>query len=149
MDHVVFLDSQSKELENLIRGNKSMIICGAPGKKVPHGQVHKGDILYLINSHNDSEVKARAIVASVLNSDKLSEEESYETIIRHQDKLQLPDKQFEKLAGNPFLVLIELNDIREIEPFHIDKCNSQNLECWLPVGKIENVVIDNTHIRIN
>lgn len=55
MDHVVYLDAKSNELENLLSGKKSMIIRGATGRKVPYGKVNVGDILYFIN--NNAEVK--------------------------------------------------------------------------------------------
>ena len=139
MDHVVYLDAKAKELENLVKGYKSMIIRGATGRKLPHGRVREGDILYFINNNGEGEVKARGVVASVYNSDKLTVEESFETIIRNQDKLQLPDKQFEKWAGKSYLVLIGLNDIEEIEPFRINKSNFTNTDDWLPVEKVEMV----------
>jgi hypothetical protein len=143
MDHVVYLDAKAKELENLIMGNKSMIIRGASGRKLPHGRVNEGDILYFINNNGEGEVKAMGIVRSVLNSDRLSIEESYETIIRNQDKLQLPDKQFEKFAGKRYLVLIGLDKIKVIDPFQIDKKRFTGTDDWLPVGKIEECIVNN------
>ncbi len=136
MDHVVYLDAKSKELENLVKGQKSMIIRGAAGRKIPHGKVKEGDVLYFINNNGEGKVKARGVVSSVLNSEKLSVEESFETIIRHQDKLQLPDKQFEKWAGKRYLVLVGIDEIKEIEPFRIDKSQFTNMDDWLPVGTI-------------
>lgn len=140
MDHVVYLDAKSKELENLVKGQKSMIIRGAAGRKIPHGRVNEGDVLYFINNNGEGKVKARGVVSSVLNSEKLSVEESFETIIRHQDKLQLPDKQFEKWAGKQYLVLVGIDDIREIEPFRIDKSHFTNMDDWLPVGTIDEFI---------
>lgn len=141
MDHIVYLDSYSNELEDLIKGIKSMIIRGAEGRKLPFGKVNEGDILYFISKKWEGNVKARGIVTSVYSSDKLSEEESFETIIRNQDKLQLPDEQFEKLAGKKCLVLITLTNIEEIEPFQIDMSNFTNMDDWLPVGEIEQVAL--------
>jgi hypothetical protein len=141
MDHVVYLDAKSDELKNLVKGIKSMIIRGAAGRKIPYGLVNKGDILYFINNNGEGEVKACGVVSSVFNSDKLSVDESFETIIRNQDKLQLPDKQFDRLAGKRYLVLIGLNDIQMVKPFRIDKSNFTNTDDWLPVGSIESVVL--------
>jgi hypothetical protein len=137
MDHVVFLDAKSKELENLVTGNKTMIIRGSDGKNLPYGLIKQGDILYFINNNGEGEVKARGVVSSVYNSEKLSVEESFKTIIDHQDKLQLPDIQFEQLAGKKFLVLIGLDKIEEVNPFNIDKNNLTYTADWIPVGKIE------------
>jgi hypothetical protein len=137
MDHVVCLEASSRELENLVNGNKSMILRGADVKNLPYGSVSEGDTLYFINSTGDWEVKARAVVSYVYNSEKLTVEESFETIIRNQDKLQLPDQQFERWAGKKYLVLIGINDIKEIEPFRIDRTRFSYPDDWLPIGNID------------
>ena len=137
MDHLVYLDSRAKEMENLVMGIKSMIIRGAKARKIPYGIVNKGDVLYFINNNGEDEVKARGVVSSVINTDELSVEESFETIIKNQDKLQLPDKQFEKLAGRRYLVLIGLNYIEQVGPYNIDKSSFNSLNDWFPVGCME------------
>jgi hypothetical protein len=141
MDHIVFLEAGAQELLNLVNGNKSMIIRGSAGRNVPYGRVREGDILYFLNNNGEGEVKAKGVVSSVLNSEKLTVEESFETIIRYQDKLQLPDAQFERFAGKSYLVLIGLDDIEEVEPFRIDETSFLNMDGWFPVGKIESVAI--------
>jgi hypothetical protein len=139
MDHIVCLDNKTRELENLLEGNKSMIIRGAGEKKFPYGNVSKGDFLYFITNNGENEIKARGIVSCVLNFEKLTAEESFETIIRHQDKLQLPDEQFERLAGKSCLVLIGLNDIEVIKPIMLSDISFINADTLIPVGKIESI----------
>jgi hypothetical protein len=146
MDHIVYVDTRAREMEDLVMGIKSMIIRGASGRKLPHGRVNEGDILYFVNNNGECEVKARGVVSSVLNTEKLTVEESFETIIRHQDKLQLPDKQFEKIAGKRYLVLIGLNEIEEVKPFRIDKTSFINMDDWIPVGKIDTVAIRKSEV---
>jgi hypothetical protein len=145
MDHIVWLDAESNELENLIKGNKSMIIRGAEDRKFLQENIKEGDKLYFINKTGEREVEARGLVSSVFYSEGLSVEESFETIIRHQDKLQLPDIQFEKYAGKKHLLLIGLNHIEAITPFKIEISKSHLNDDWLTVGKIpeynrENVI---------
>lgn len=142
MDHVVCLDGEANELENLVRGNKSMILRASDERDLPYGSVHNGDILYFINSLGEGEVKARGIVFSVFNSGKLSAEESFETIIRNQDKLQLPDKQFERWAGKKYLVLIGVSDIKVIEPIKIDLKGFAFSSDWLRVSDINIVSLN-------
>jgi hypothetical protein len=137
MDHIVCLDAMSKEMENLVNGTKSMIIRGAAERKLPHGRVNVGDILYFVNNNGECEVKARGVVCSVLNCEKLTVEESFETIIQHQDKLQLPDNQFDKVAGKSYLVFVGLEEIEEVKPFRIDNTCFAGMCDWFPVGKIE------------
>lgn len=141
MDHIVYLDSRSEEMENLLQGNKSMIIRGAHGRKIPHGSVSPGDTLYLVNNNCEGEIKAKATVSSVFCSGMLTTEESFETIIRNQDKLQLPDKQFEKIAGKRFLVLISLENIVPVDPFKFSREMMLISDDWFPVGKIEEFIL--------
>ena len=117
MNHVVILDAVANEIEYLLRGNKSMIIHGADEMDIPYGKVGVGDVLYFVNDTDHSEVKAKGVVSSVYNSCRLSSEESYEMIIRNQDKLWLPDDLFYKWVGKKYLVLIGLRDIEEVKFF--------------------------------
>jgi hypothetical protein len=142
MDHVVCLDTGAKELENLVNGKKSMILRGADVADLPHGRVNEGDILYFISNNGEGEVKARGVVSTVFNSGRLSREESFETIIRNQDKLQLPDNEFDKWAGKKYLVLIGIYNITEIEPFRIDISMFKYPDGWFPVGNIEVVAMN-------
>lgn len=139
MDHIVYLDAKAKELEKLIDGSKTMIIRGATGRKMPYGRVNEGDILYFINNNAEGFVKAKAIVDSVFNSDKMSPEESVALVKKHQEKLNLSETQFTKWAGKRYIVLIELKKIEEVKSFAIDKSNYGNMDDWLPVEKIETV----------
>lgn len=139
MDHVVYLDAKSNEYEELLCGSKTMIIRGATGRKLPYGRVSKGDILYFINNNAEGLVKAKSIVSSVYNSDKMNTEESIKLVKDHQDNLKLTNKQFEKWAGKRYLVLIEIKEFEELNSFPIDKSNYGNMDDWLTVGNIDSV----------
>ena len=139
MDNVVYLDYKAKELENLKSGQKTMIIRGAMGRKLPYGRVNKTDILYFIENKGDGLVKGEAIVEDVFNSDKLTKEESIEIVERNQDKLLLNTALKKRFAGKRYLVLITIKDFKEIEPFRIDRSEYGNMDDWLPVENIEKV----------
>ena len=139
MDHVVYLDAQAQELEALLSGQKTMIIRGATGRKLPHGRVSAGDVLYFINNNAEGMVRAKSTVRSAFHSEKLGEEESRELVGKNQPKLHLTEKQTKRWAGKRFIVLVEVVDVRQIQPFAIDKSNYGNMDDWLPVEKIETV----------
>lgn len=141
MDHVVYVDAKSNEMEKLISGDKTMIIRGAAGRKLPHGRVYVGDNLYFINNNGEGEVKASGVVKFVFNSDKMSEEESISLVEGNQAKLKLTDKEFKKWAGKRYIVLIEVEKVRSITPFAIDKSQYGNMDDWLPVGEINSVKV--------
>jgi hypothetical protein len=136
MDHIMCLDAGAGELENLVSGNKSMIIRGSDFEYPPFGSMHEGDVLYFTNGPGTGEVKARGVVSSVFNSGRLSIEESFETIIRNQDKLQLPDKLFYRWAGKRYLLLVGLNCVEMIEPYMINRSEITSLDDWLPASSI-------------
>lgn len=138
-DHVVYTDAKFNEMENLLSGSKTMIIRGATGRKLPYGRVEKGDVLYFINNNAEGQVKAKAKVRSVYNSEKMDKETSEKLVKDNQAKLQLSDKQFGKWAGKRYIVLIEVESVEEIEPFGVDKSNYGNMDDWLPVEKINSV----------
>jgi len=139
MDHIVYLDAQARELENLLSGNKTMIIRGATGCKLPHGRVDTGDMLYFINNNAEGMVRAKAKVRSAFHSEKMTEGESRALVKKNQPKLSLIEKQVKRWAGKGYIVLVEVADVEEVPPFAIDKSNYGNMDDWLPVEKIESV----------
>jgi hypothetical protein len=139
MDHVVYLDTKAQELEKLETGEKTMIVRGATGRKLPYGRVDIHDRLYFIQNNREGLVRAYAVVSGVLNSEKLSEEQSRKILETNQDKLCLTSVQFSRWAGKRYLVLIEVQDFCPVEPFAINRAGYSNMDDWLPVGVIESV----------
>ena len=141
MDHVVYLDARAKELDRIISGDKTMIIRGAEGRKMPYGRVNEGDVIYLLENDGSGQVKAKAVVFSVLNSDKLDPQESANLIEANQSKHKLTPAQIKRWSGKRYLVLIEIDQPVIQEPFGIDKSDYRNMDDWLPVGDIKTVTI--------
>ena len=141
MDHVVYLDAKAKEMEVLLSGKKTMIIRGATGRKMPYGRVNSDDMLYFINNNAEGVVKAKAKVNRVINSEKMSKEESVSLVEEYQDQLQLTANQFKRWAGKRYLVLIEVEEVEQLKPFPIDKSEYGNMDDWLPVEDIEGVKV--------
>lgn len=117
MDHLIFLEEAWKEIEELLSGNKTMIIQGFDEANEPCWEISKGDMIYFAYNGGKNEIRARAVADDVFYSQRLSREESYELIIRNQDKLMLPDDLFYRWAGGKYLLLIGLSNI---EPFETE-----------------------------
>jgi hypothetical protein len=139
MDHVVYVDAKAKEMEKLLSGTKQMILRGAAGRKLPYGKVNPGDTLYLIRNNGEGSVQAFATVQSVVNSEKLTSDESNQLIENYQKKLQFTRQQMKRWAGKRYLVLIEVENVTAVEPFAIDRSQYGNMDDWLPVENIESV----------
>ena len=141
MDHIVYVDAKASELEKLLDGTKTTIIRGAAGRKMPYGRVNPGDVLYLINNNAEGLIRAKAKVKNVFNSEKMTKEDSIQLLSENQEKLQLTPHQKKRWAGKRYLVLIEVSEASEIEPFSIDKSGYGNMDDWLPVEDIRQVKI--------
>lgn len=133
MDHVVYVDAKAKELSKLISGEKTMIIRGAAGRKLPHGRVDAEDVLYLIENDGSGLVKTKCRAKSAFNSEKMSKDESIALVNENQPKLQLTAAQIKRWAGKRYLVLIEVDQIESLTPFQINKSDYGNMDDWLPV----------------
>lgn len=141
MDHVVYVDAKSQELEKLLDGSKTKIIRGATGRKLPYGRVNKQDVMFFIRNNGEGKVLAKAEVKSVFNSEKMDKETSVDLVKSNQTQLQLDSKAFKKWAGKRYVVLIEIAKAKEITPFAIDKKSYGNMDDWLPVKDIATVRI--------
>jgi hypothetical protein len=139
MDHVVYVDNKAEELEKLLGGEKSMLIRGAAGRKMPHGRVESGDVLYLVENDGSGLIKARCDVLSAFHSEKMDKAESTALVDDNQDKLQLTAQQYKRWAGKRYLVLIEVGEIEALEPFEFDRSEYGNMDDWLRVEDINTV----------
>ena len=137
MDHIVYLDYKAKELENLKKGAKTMIVRGAMGRKLPYGKVNNGDVLYFIENKGDGMIKAKATVANVFNSEQLTTDESKQLIEKYQPSLLLDNGLLKRFAGKRYLVIITIDSFTEMEHFKIDRSAYGNMDDWLPVGNID------------
>jgi hypothetical protein len=139
-DHVVYLDKKAKELTKLLSLQKTMIIRGAAGKKVPlGGRVKTNDILYFVETGSDLLITHRAVVKDVIETNKMTEEESMAFVDKYQDKLQLSPHQIQRWAGKKFLCLIEIHQLESIDPFQYRR--ESNMDDWIIVDDINDIKV--------
>lgn len=137
MVHLVYCDNVAKELSIILAGQKTMIIRGASGRKIPHSRVFKDETLYFMEK-GTKKISAKARVTNVLNYVKLTDEEITAVIESHNDKLVLTDKQKERWHKK-CLCLVEFAEVEAIEPLDFD--HQSNMDDWLILEKIEDVVV--------
>ena len=80
-------------------------------------------------------------MVSVYNSEKMDQEQSVALVNDNQAGLQLSNSQIKRWSGKRYLVLIEVENLCNIDPFRIDKSKYGNMDDWLPVGDITSVKI--------
>jgi len=139
MDHLVYLDYKSKELNSIILGAKDVILRGATGRKLPYGRVKFGDTLYFCENNGDNLVKAQATVLNVTFTDKLSVEESEKLVDSLKTRILLNEKALKRFRGKRYLSIIEINNFEEISNFAFDKSSYGNMDDWLLIEDISNI----------
>ena len=141
MVHLVYCDNSGKKgervLEKILAGTKTMVVRGATGRKIPHSRVFSGERLYFMEK-GSAEITARAMVKSVQNYVKLSDEEITKILSDNQNKLNLSEKQKARWHKK-CLCLVEFEHVEEITPLAFDHQN--NMDDWLILEKIEDVVV--------
>lgn len=137
MVHLVYCDDKEKVLEKILEGSKTMIIRAAAGRKIPHSRVFEGEKIYLMKK-GTGKITAEAMVKSVQNYVKLSEDEINETLEKNQPKLNLSKKQKDRWHKK-CMCLVEFTDVKEIEPLEFN--HQGNMDDWLIIDKIEDVVV--------
>lgn len=137
MEHLVYCDDKAKVLEQILDGTRTMVIRGAAGRKIPHSRIFEAERIYFIKKGTD-QISAKAVVKSVQNYVKLSEEEILKTLEANQKKLGLTEKE-KKRWHKKCLCLVEIMDVEKIEPLEFDR--QSNMDDWLIIEKIEDVVV--------
>ncbi|SDH63590.1 hypothetical protein [Desulfosporosinus hippei] len=137
MVHLVYCDDREKVLEKILAGEKTMVVRGAAGRKIPHSRVFKGETLYFMKK-GTAKISAAAKVIDIQNYVKLTEEEITKTLQENQAKLSLTDKQKARWHKK-CLCLVEFAEVEEIVPLAFD--HQGNMDDWLIIEKIEDVVV--------
>ncbi len=141
MVHLVYCDNAGKKgekvLDKILSGTKTMIVRGAAGRKIPHSRVFEGEKLYFMEK-GSAKISATAVVKTVHNYIKLSDEEITKNLADNQDKLNLSDKQKVRWHKK-CLCLVEFENVKKIAPLAFD--HQRNMDDWLILEKIEDVVV--------
>jgi len=129
-EHLVYLDSKAKELQKLLSNEKTMIIRGANGKKCPLGGRAKiNDIIYFVETGNNMLVTHKGVISNVIESYKMTMEESKTFIEKYAKQLNLSNEQYSKYSAKKCLAVYEISDIKEIPTFKYNRQN--NMDDWI------------------
>lgn len=139
MDHVVFVSRSGKELEKLFSGERTMILRGSQGKKVPYGKINTGDNLFFATGNGRNVVKGTAVVTDVFDTPKLAPEEVVETLSENECKLCLSEDEREKWSGKKYLTLVEVENSSPIVPFTIAAHGSGENDDWVVIDDIDDI----------
>ena len=137
-EHLVYLNKEGKELQKLLAGEKNAIIRGAAGRKSPlGGRAKVGDRVYFVETGGDLLVTHRGMIENVIETEKMTPEESQQFVAQHQSELNLSKKQMERWAGKKFLAIYRIAELEAIEPFTYQR--GKNMDDWVITSSIEEI----------
>lgn len=137
-EHLVYLNNKAKELEKLLNKEKTMIIRGAAGKKCPlGGRAKVNDDIYFVETGGDMVVTHKGIISKVIESEKMTPEQSEEFIKKYEKELNLSKEQYKRWNGKKFLAVYEISDLKEIESFKYDR--EKNMDDWIITDDINKI----------
>lgn len=136
--HLVYLNNKAKELEKFLNKQKTMIIRGAAGKKCPlGGRAKVNDNIYFVETGGDMVVTHKGIISKVIESEKMTPEESIDFIKKYEKELNLSKDQYDRWAGKKFLAVYEVSDLEEIKPFKYNR--EKNMDDWIITDDINKI----------
>jgi len=139
-EHLVYLNSKARELEKLECKEKTMIIRGAAGKKCPlGGRAKVNDNIYFVQTGGDMTVTHKGIILNVIESEKMTPEESVDFIKKYEKELNLSKDQYDRWAGKKFLAVYEISNLEKITPFKYNREN--NMDDWIITDDINKIKI--------
>ena len=137
-EHLVYLNKEGKELQKLLAGEKNAIIRGAAGRNSPlGGRAKVGDRVYFVETGGDLLVTHRGMIENVIETEKMTPEESQQFVEQHQSELNLSKKQMERWAGKKFLAIYRIAELEAIEPFTYQR--GKNMDDWVITSSIEEI----------
>jgi len=141
MQHVVYTEAKASELEQLLSGEKTMIIRSSGDRQIPYEKVEVGDTLFFLRNNGEGLVRAKATVSSVFFSEKLIKVKSLDLVNENQDKLILSDEQIKRWGGKRYVVLVGVERVIRLYPFDINKAKFGNMDDWIVIKDIEKIKI--------
>jgi len=137
-EHLVYLNDKAKELQKLLDKEKTMIIRGAAGKKSPlGGRAKVGDDIYLVETGGDMTVTHKGVISNVIESEKMTPEESSEFIKKYEKELNLSKDQYKRWDGKKYLAVYEISELQEIAPFKYNR--EKNMDDWIITDDINKI----------
>lgn len=138
MEHLVYCEKEADVLGKLVRGEKTMIVRGAAGRKLPYGRVFENEILYFVVNDGTHMVMAKAVVSHVINSESLNPTEADEILTCHAKALNLSAKQQKRWARKKRYCLVSVEDVQMLEkPFRYGR--QGNMDDWITVVSIDEI----------
>jgi hypothetical protein len=131
MNHLVFLDAQTGELEKILSGTKSMVAKEFDPAHLAGHAVRPGDNLYFLRDKDECAVRVKATVTRVLFFTNNLDEELSHNLKEMQPRLQLTEDQYNHWSAKPQILLVEFASAHKIGVIHVTPNMIADRKDWI------------------
>ena len=132
MNHLVFLDTGTGELEKILSGLKTMIVKEFDPAQSTAYSVSPGDSLYFLRNKDDCALRVRATVVRVLFSTNRLDEDLSHTLKEMQPRLQLTEDQYNHWSAKREVLLVEFGSAQKIGVIQVAPDKITDRSDWIP-----------------
>ncbi|HCC06844.1 MAG TPA: hypothetical protein DEP72_01580 [Clostridiales bacterium] len=144
MEHIIFMNKKTDDfLKRIVTGEKPIESRWYKHKYAPWDRIKAGETVYFKNS--GEKVTVRAVVKEIMQFENLDEEKiekiwnAYGKEINPITKDMKSTIGLEKAKPYKYCVLVWVKDVKEIEPFAIDKTGYGNMAAWIVVDDVNKI----------
>jgi hypothetical protein len=131
MNHLVFLDSNARELEKILSGFKTMIVKETNSSQPKTYPINPGDSLYFLRETDKCDLRVKATVVRVLLLKNEIDETLSHALKEMQPGLQFTEGQYNNWAGKAQILLIEIEGATKIPAIRIDPNKVTDRSNWI------------------
>ena len=139
MEHLAILSKKRKLLAKILSGNKTIESRWYKSKRTPYKNIQDGEIIYFKES--GEKVSVRAIVEKALFFDDLNEDKIREILQEYGKRIGVDNSHVKDLIDKKYCTLIFLKDVKEINPFKINKKGYGLMSAWISIDDINKLKI--------
>jgi len=139
MEHIAILNKKLRLLEKIISGNKTIESRWYKFKRTPYKNIQGGEIVYFKES--GEKVTVSAVVEKVLFFSDLNEDKIKKILREYGREIGVENSYVKNLIGKKYCTLMFLKDVKEINPFNINKKGYGLMSAWISVDDINKLKI--------
>jgi len=131
MNHLIYLNTKSGELEKILSGIKTMIIKDLGNAQQTSFSVNPGDSLYFMRDKEETTLRVKAAVVKVTSPEFNSDEDLSPALKEMQPKLQLTEKQFHDWSSKKQVLFVEFVAAQKIEGIQLTTHKFMSQADWI------------------
>jgi hypothetical protein len=147
MDHIAIMKKGWLLIPKIQNGTKIIESRWYLNRSAPWGKINSDDTIYFKNSGEPVTLSAK--VDKVLSFENLNPKKVEELLHKYGQEDGIEEKDipifYERFKDKKYCLLIYLKEVREVQPFTIDKTGFGSMSAWMCVEDINLLQLEKTN----